>query len=215
MADETFDFRLVAVEVELGILQYQLDNLEDQITRSKDTAEEEWTEIPDEDWADREQRSREYEYEIGVILPRTWRNPFLVTMSSVYEAAVEEVSALVRKRQGSQIGLNDLRGEFLDRAKKYCKDVLQFELSLNNERWKRLKILFELRNIVAHSNGRLEMTPKATRKRVLKHDGVGEVYGYLIVERDFLGETFALVRDELEDLVARYREWDEANRKRQ
>ena len=212
MSDDTYDFRLVAIEVELGILEYQLVNLEEQITRSQDAAEEEWVEIPDKDWADREMRSQEYEYEIDVILPRAWRNPFLVSMFSVYEAAVEEVSLLIQKRRGYQIGLNDLKRDFLDRAKKYYKDVLQFRLSANNERWKRLKTLSELRNIVAHSNGRLAMTPKATRKRVLKHDGVCEIYGYLIVERDFLRETFALVNDELEDLVARYREWDTADR---
>ena len=141
-------------------------------------------------------------------MTRMWRSPFLVSMFSVYETSVTEVASLIQKKQERQIRLNDLRGEFLDRAKKYYKSILQFNLSTSNERWKRLNKLSDLRNVIAHTNGRLETVSRERKRKILRYEGANESYDYLVVSRDFLSKTLALVTDELEDLVARYREWD-------
>ena len=213
MSGEFYDFRLIGIVVELGILQEQLRFIEEQMERGKERAQQELApDTPSDDESDWDMRRQQYEYEIEVILPRTLRNPFLVSMFSVYEAAATEIAALIQKKQGRQIGLNDLRGDFLDRAKKFYKDA-QFKLSTNNDRWKRLQILSNLRNVIAHTNGRLEMVAKERRRKIRRYEGANGDYNYLVVSGDFLRETFAVVKDELEDLVARYREWDTLHRK--
>ena len=209
MNEKIYDLRLVEVEVELGILEEQLEHIEEQIKLGQTRAEEEFApNTPSEDESDWDTRRQQYDYETEVILPRMWRSPFLVSMFSVYETSVTEVASLIQKKQERQIRLNDLRGEFLDRAKKYYKSILQFNLSTSNERWKRLNKLSDLRNVIAHTNGRLETVSRERKRKILRYEGANESYDYLVVSRDFLSKTLALVTDELEDLVARYREWD-------
>ena len=215
MNEKIYDFRLIEIEVELGILEEQLEHIEEQIKLGQTRAEEEFApNTPSEDESDWDMRRQQYDYAIEVILPRIWQSPFLVSMFSVYETAVTEVAGLIKEKQGRQIGLDDRRRDFLGRSKKFYKEVLQFKLSTNNERWKRLRVLYDLRNIVAHMNGRLEMVGQERRKKILKYEGIKDSYDYLVVSGSFLRETFALVKDDVEDLVARYREWDTANRER-
>ena len=169
MNEKIYDLRLVEVEVELGILEEQLEHIEEQIKLGQTRAEEEFTpNTPPEDESDRDMRRQQYDYETEVILPRMWRSPFLVSMYSVYETSVTEVASLIQKKQGRQIRLDDLRGEFLDRAKKYYKDILQFNLSTSNERWKQLNKLSDLRNVIAHTNGRLETVSRERKRKISK-----------------------------------------------
>ena len=215
MNEKIHDFRLIEIEIELGILREQLKHIEEGIEQGRERSDlESAPNTPSEDESDWDMRRQQYDYETEVILPRMWRNPFLVSMFSVYETSVTEVASLIQKKQGRQIRLNDRRGEFLDRAKKYYKDILQFNLSTSNERWKWLNKLSDLRNVIAHTNGRLETVSRERKRKMLRYEGANESYDYLVVSRHFLSKTLALVTDELEDLVARYREWDTTNSER-
>ncbi len=212
------DFRLLEVGIELTTLKEHLKRIEDQIEQRKKEIALELEEVRRlyDDYAEWDLARQELniEIEIEFSLPHILRGPFLVTLFSVYESAVTEIAGLIQKKQGQQIGIDDLKGDLLNRAKRYYKHILEFALSINNEHWKRLMILLDLRNIVAHENGRLEMVSREQRRKILRYEGANESYDYLVVSRDFLSETLALVTDELEDLVARYREWDTAFRQR-
>ena len=146
---------------------------------------------------------------LDCFLPRILRGPFLVTLSSVYESAVIEVAGLTR---GQKIPPDDIRGDFLESVKKYYKEHIPFELSGDNERWKRLRILYDLRNAIAHANGRFEMIVEKKGEKILKQEGVKKEFGFIIVSGPFLRETFTMVKEELEDLLVRHREWGKANR---
>ena len=96
---------------------------------------------------------------------------------------------------------------------KYYRYVLQFELSTDNESWKRLKLLYDLRNAMAHANGRLDMVKGDKRKkRILSERGVEDRYGFIVVSGDFLRETFEVVKGEVSGLTGRYGKWDKDNR---
>ncbi|KKL68038.1 hypothetical protein LCGC14_2129000, partial [marine sediment metagenome] len=60
-------------------------------------------------------------------------------------------------------GIN-LRGDFLERAKKYYKHVLKFGLCSDDNTWQRIKILAEVRNVIAHANDRLDMSNENTKR---------------------------------------------------
>ena len=108
------------------------------------------------------------------------------------------------------------KGGFLSKSRVYYSSILNFELTNDNAAWEHLKNLSRLRNIVAHCNNRLELAGSKDRKLVehLSRQGVGvkDDAGYLIVTHKFLEETFAVVKSELESLVARYKQWDTENR---
>ena len=128
-----------------------------------------------------------------------------------------ETAGLIRDKQQQALSLDDIRGNFLEQAKKYFKDVLHFELCSNNTAWERIKMLSELRNAIAHTNGRVELlkdtAQKAVRTLEAKDIGINTTAdGYIIVNSTFLQETFEIVRSSLEDLVDRYKKWDDTYR---
>ena len=210
------DFRLIEVSIGLSTLEVHLKRIEEQIEQRKKEIELELEKAAQrlrDDYAEWDIIRQELEIETEFSLPHILRGPFLVTLFSVYESAVKEIAGLIQKKQGQQIGIDDLKGDLLKRAKRYYKHILGFELSLNNERWKRVVVLSDLRNAIAHTNGRLDMISSTTRRKILRLEGVSDEIGFVILSGDFLRETFAIAKDELEDLIARYKEWDTANRK--
>ena len=211
-----FDFRLLDVSLELSTLEKNLELIEGQIESSrqaaKHTLEAKRGELPPDDEAEWDLLRQEYDYEVDFVLPRVLHNPFLVSLFAVYESAVKEIAKLIQKKQGARISLEDLKGDLLNRAKKYYDQVLQFDLSKSNDHWQRLMLLSDLRNAIAHTNGRLDLIKAGTKQKILKSDGVREYFDRVLVEPTFLRETFTMVKDDLESLVARYKAWDTANR---
>lgn len=154
-----------------------------------------------------------YDYRVEFLLPRFFRGPFLVSLYAVYEASVTEIAHLLQKGQGKAISIDDLRGDdFLDRAKKYYKHILTFELCADNSAWQQIKMLSEVRNAIAHTNGRIEMLRGRAKEKILdwekKRIGIDTNWGYIVVDRAFVERTVSKVQSSLEDLVQRYKQWD-------
>ena len=198
---------LIEVDLDLSQLERQLKNIEEQIKERQLAAKSELERgrtSPYED--ERDVAEQSHEWEISVVLPRMWRNPFLVSILSVYESAVTDIGRLLKQGQGPDIGINDLRGDFLECAKKYYTKVLQFKVSTNDQRWKQLHALYEVRNIIVHLNGRLDLLDTARRDKILRKYGFENSYDYLTISEDRLWRAFEIVKSEIEDLMARYKE---------
>lgn len=210
------DFRFLEVSMELSTLEKHLELIEAQIERGQEEAwsrrEAKMMELEPGDEAEWSLIMQEYDYEVGFVLPRILRNPFLVSLFAVYESTVTEIAKAIQQQKGAGISIDDLKGGFLKRSKNYYEHVLQFQLSLSNDNWQRLMLLSDLRNAIAHANGRVDRVSTRTIERILKSGGSKEELGFLVVEGTFLKETFAFVKDDLESLVERYKEWDTATR---
>ena len=142
-------------------------------------------------------------------LPRFFRNSFLVSLWAVYESAIIEIANYLRDQKGRTLGISDIRGNFLDQAKKYFDHVLEFPLCADNQVWERLKMLNVLRNAIAHSNGRMTAIQKESRKKIegweRSNTGILSYYGDIMVSEDFLRETYLTVNKALNDLLQRVR----------
>ena len=210
------DLRLLEVSIELSTLERYLEFIEEQEKRGREAAECElqtkWRELSCDDEAEWSLLCQERDFQVEFVLPRILRGPFLVTLFAVYETAVTEIGKLIQEKKGVQISLDDLRGDLLSRAKKYYGNVLQFELSKGNQHWERLTLLSDLRNAIAHTNGLLDMMRQGTKRRILRIEGVSERFGCIVVDEHLLRDTFTLVKEDVEALVGRYKQWDTARR---
>jgi len=220
MAKLDVDFRLLDVSLELHALADYLETMEKQIAHIKtteklilDAATRKQGITPDDpEW---QLEHQVYDHRIEFLLPRFFRGPFLVSLYAVYEAAVTEIARLIQKRQDQTISMGDLKGDdFMDRAKKYYKHILHFELYRDNSTWQQITMLSEIRNAIAHTNGRLEMLRGRAKERILgwerENIGIESRWGYVIVDAPFVQRTFTYVQTSLEDLVERYKQWDTA-----
>ena len=220
MTTITIDFRLLGVSTELFVLEKHLDIIEKKIEQGRKTADNEVAlksraldpRDPD-DSAEFGLLIQERDFQIDFVHPRVLRGPFLVTLFAVYESAVTEIANRLQKSKGERISLEDIRGnDFLSRSKKYYDGVLQFSLSTSNKRWQSLRLLSKLRNVIAHTNGRLETVRVETAEALLTSEGISEQLDCIIVSDIFLRHTFDVVKYDLEDLLDRYKHWDSANK---
>ena len=99
-----FDLRLVGVSMELSTLETHIELIEEQITRGEEAAERQFR----DKWRELKLRRRGRMgsaapgtgLPVDFVLPRVLRVPFLVTLFTVYEAAVTETAGLVQKEEG-------------------------------------------------------------------------------------------------------------------
>ena len=214
---EKIDFRLLDASIELDALEEHLQLIENQMELIQKTARREF------DTYIREKHLRsedpewhiawhKYDYRIDQ-LPRFFRGTFLVVLYAAYESIVTEIARLIQDKQSQNIKINDLKGDFLERAKKYYKHILKFDLYSDEKVWQHVRMLSILRNAFAHANGRLDMLNKRTRNSIQnwaqQKRGISTDYGYIICEANIVADIFGAVRDSLEDLIKRYKHWDE------
>ncbi len=211
-------FRLSGVSLEINTLEEHLELIEEQIGRSTrlatcelDSKREELRNDVTADEYDWDMLYLRHRCYVEVTVPRVLRNPFLISLFAVYESSVTTIAELIQEDKGQKLSLDDIRrNDFLERAKRYYRHILQFELSTDNERWKRLKELSDLRHAIAHANGRFEAISEGLRRRIVQQGFLSEDTGFVIVPGPWLRETVKLVKEDLEDLLARYEEWETA-----
>lgn len=211
------DFRLLDISLEIYALQDHFELIKKQIPQLieveksvlKKYRQKENLNPEDPEW---DIPRQEFDEKVEFLLPRFFWGPFVVSLYAVYETAITEIAKKIQTGLGCKIALNDIRGDLLERANKYYKNILNFELCNNNTTWQRIKMLSEIRNAIAHVNGRLEMLNSKTQQKIKSWEdqkiGISTYHGYLIVDERFSKETYGEIRFTLEDLVARYKEWD-------
>jgi hypothetical protein len=212
-----YDFRLLEVESELYALEDHLNLIEGQMERIQrkerlrlDTYIRTKNLSPDDpDWHN---AIEEHDERIEFLLPRLFRGPFLVALYAVYESAVGEVAQLMQQSLPHGISIKDLKGDFLERAKKYYKHILGFDLYTEDKEWQRIKMLAELRNAFAHVNGRMEMLNEKSKKLIRgwekQKKGIATYSGYIVCDANIVAEVFENVCKSLRNLLDRYKKWD-------
>ena len=211
------DFRLLDASIELDALEEHLQLIERQmeyIERTERNKTETYIRkedlCPDDpEWHIAWQK---YDYRIDQ-LPRFFRGTFLVVLYAAYESIVTEIARLIQDKQSQKKKINDLKGDFSERAKKYYKHILKFDLYSKEKVWQQVKMLSTLRNAFAHANGRLDMLNEKTRNSIQnwaqQKRGISTDDGYIICEANTVADIFGAVRDSLEDLIERYKHWDD------
>lgn len=211
------DFRLADVSLELHALEDHFDLIEKQLAHLVKSEQATLAEYykkykltpEDAEW---HLAWQECDQKVEFLLPRFFWGSFIVTLYAVYETGVTEIAKLIQKTKKEEIGINDLRYDFLERAKKYYKSILKFELCTDENTWQRIKMLSTLRHAIAHANGRIDMLNASTKNKIKNWEkqniGIDSYYDYLVIKSDFAKETLGKVSASLRELVERYKVWD-------
>ena len=75
-----------------------------------------------------------------------------------------------------------------------------------------MKILAGVRNAIVHANGHLERVQGKNIRTWIEQDiGIEDYYGEIIVTESFVNDTYYVVKGHLEDLIARFKDWDSSH----
>ena len=213
MSKVKFDLRFVEIFYELGALERYLDSLENQLpTIARQEEEKAYARLRNEklksDLAERDAILQELYNLTEEVLPRFFRGAILVTLWAIFESAVIVIANEIRDQQKLTLTINDLRGDFLERAKKYFDLVLKFRLTSNNRNWDRIRMLKVLRNALAHANGRMdhirsEIDVRNIKKWETNDIGLSIENGNLLFSEQFVRQILSVVYETLDDLTRR------------
>ncbi len=96
------------------------------------------------------------------LFPRVFRGGFLVSLWALFESGVKDLGEYTRRELKLPFGLQELRaGDFLNQSEKYFRGTLGVEPFPDKSNRKRIALLKEFRNAIAHHDGNIEEIPKA------------------------------------------------------
>ena len=131
----------------------------------------------------------------------------VVAVWAQYELVVSELAKRIARQKEISLRLCDLRGSFMERARKYFDDVLRFDLHPIETDWDTLGLLADVRHAIAHANGQLEDMQQAERarleRRLARTPTLTVVDGCLVVSPEFAREASDTVSRLLRDLMRR------------
>lgn len=210
------DFRFVGIEYELWALGRLLDVIEPTIEHLASQDEHKTLKELEEGGCSHDEAEASLAFQDiremqTYVLPRFLRSPFVVSLWSTYESAVQSIATELRTYlDGPNLRLSQLRGDFFERGRRYFDAVLGLPLEDSPDRLTRLRDLYQVRNAIVHANGLKEAMPDEEWTRlgeVVSRHGMelSADRGMLIAAETYLSEAYRDVGASLRGLVQRAR----------
>jgi hypothetical protein len=131
-------------------------------------------------------------------IPRFFRIAAIISIWGLFESFITDFAVYVGKRDGIGFAFRDVRAHnFRSQTEKYFEGVLRIQLPWSPQERECLVRLQELRNFIAHRNGRLIDLPhkkeKEIRNLVAKIANVGIDGSSVVVSATYISDAAALV----------------------
>jgi hypothetical protein len=191
MAERQDSYEVLPVTEDEWFRSYRLDELkkyldvtEKYLQKAKAEFEarsdEQIKELPDEKRQEFYDFYQDDYWQYAEKFPRILRNSLLVSAISLLEYEINVICESLKKKQDIRINLNDLRGDALERTRKYFQNA-GLELPFNNHIWREINHYYKVRNCIVHTNGlimelqykdRKDLIPYLTRKGIISEDTI-------------------------------------------
>lgn len=199
------DFPGVEIAYEISLMKEYLSHMEAGIENSK----VQYIAREEAKHADSEYFEYSHIYLVAEYgLARFVRQPFVVSIYSLYESAFNRLMEYAQKKEGRKLSHKDISNSsnsYASKINKYVEHILNYEYQLTSHEMGGLKVLAEMRNLIAHGNGGISSLPKEKMDRLKELEGmkigVTVEFSELRIEHVFLVESFELVATVLERLI--------------
>jgi len=192
----SFGYESWALETYLKVLNDHLSVAQDQYRlRANRELDREREKLEPVEIAIEEQKINEA---TEIQIPRFFHNGALLQIWGLFESFVFDIAHYVGRQEKSSVVLKDIRANnFRKQIEKYFEGVLRLELPWTNDERISLGYLQELRNIVAHRNGRLmDLNPdkrKEIETLVNATKDVRIVHSTVMLSSSYISEAAELV----------------------
>lgn len=203
------DYRFVEIMYEVYVLEDYLGLVDQQISDAVVEQESKLkrslsTSLNDIERDELYQRHRRM---VDDVINRLFRYPLILMMWAVYERAINNVAIYLKERLNKKLIPRDIRGsDEFDKYIKYYDYILNYRL-FTSECRKELNKLRIVRNFISHYNGCIDFAEENKIKQIreiVSDDLRFEIDSYYLeVTTKYLNESFALVKDEINNLIDR------------
>ena len=102
-------------------------------------------------------------------IPRFFRIGAVVSIWGLFESFLTDFAVYVGKREKVGLSFKEVKADnFRDQIRKYFEKVVRVDVPWSSDEWSRLGQLQDLRNVLAHRNGRLMDLPQEQEEKVKK-----------------------------------------------
>lgn len=206
-----YDFRFVEISCELNAIARYIDSVDQQlpdlIQKEGNKAYERLKQRGYENDEVERQIMRQELYKLTeVTLPKYFWGSTLVTIWAIFESGISEIAAELKSQKNLGISLNDINGDVIERVNKYFNYILDMPIETRSKNWQHLRMLYDLRNAIAHANGRFENVKNKNDIKKIKNwakadIGIQAVSGDILFTSDFVKKTHGIIFELLDDLI--------------
>ena len=146
-----------------------------------------------------------------------WQAQFLVVYAT-FEASLNSLCNVVKRRLKSSLSFKDMNGAGYERARTYLSKVGGVEKVFSSHTWERARQLGKIRNLIAHSQGRVDEVsdPKfCAALRILNGLQLKPVTEdatefYLLLSSTFVMEAISTLQTLIHGIAAFERDWPDS-----
>lgn len=154
-------FARAAITIEMNALMQHCELVERMLRSEQVNLQAEFQKLAarpfDSDDSDYDDHLSDEHWMMHTVLPRLqWQSQLLTVYASV-EHVLNEFCEVVRQKKGSKLSFKDLGGNGITRARNYLVKVGGIEQPFQTHKWQRIKLLSDVRNIVAHRRGEIDI----------------------------------------------------------
>ena len=194
----SFGYESWALEIYLNVLEEQISHARDQYRlRAERELQSEQGELEHHEYGE---RLLQIDEAADDQIPRFFRIGAVVSIWGLFESFITDFAVYVREREKVGLSFKDIRAEnFRAQIEKYFEKVVKVEIPWTTAEREQLGHLQDLRNFLAHRNGRLmDLPPDAERKikdLVAKIQGVSVEGRTVVVTPEYIERSKQLVFD--------------------
>ncbi|MDO8335614.1 MAG: hypothetical protein Q7T74_02410 [Candidatus Saccharibacteria bacterium] len=136
-------------------------------------------------------------YRIDRVFRRSFRYSALVTIHALLETSMNSMCMFLQKKHNIGVGLQDIKGEGIERARLYLSKVCGIKFPETSHEWQELQKLNQVRNCIVHTNGDISLviSPKKLKMIVQNTHGLEiEAERYLIIDNSYLTAAISWLR---------------------
>ncbi len=110
--------------------------------------------------------------ELEETFPKLQRYAQFLVVYSFFEHSLNQLCDIVKNRSNYKLSVKDMAGHGIRRAANYLGKVASVDKPFKSPAWQNALLLGDIRNAIAHRNGKIEFTPKkndslASRVKIL------------------------------------------------
>jgi hypothetical protein len=193
-------FAKASISIEFSALRQHCELVASMIDAEKTKLAKEINKLissSDQETSDYDDHLSDQHWMIHEVLPRLQWQSQLLTIYASFEHMLHEICDTVKSKIKSQLSFRDLGGQGIHRARNYLVKIGEIEQPFKTKGWQRAALIGEIRNVIAHRRGEIDLKAHQTlSERLEKEEHIelrklheDSTEAQIIFDHNFIKET--------------------------
>jgi len=146
------------------------------------------------------------------ILPRTFRNSFIIILWSFYESSSKKICNYFYNETYTGKKIDNMKGNFPKRIQHYINKELDISVDIDSDQWEKIEKLYSLRNAFVHGHGQQKYVNKNEWNKILEwskeEKGIDIKHGKILLSPNFIHDMYEMIKRHLSKLISKAKNYE-------